>query len=141
MNRALPIHLAPTGDVADRTSPLGNPKLEFLPAHREQIEAELRGMIGMWKEKEMPLDNKVRHPFSEWARTIGGILKASGFEHFLANFVRCSAGRPTTRSARRLEPAGSRPAGQVGLRSAEVGSRLAVDVGVGRAGFISGLVP
>lgn len=41
MNRSLPIHLAPSGNVADRKSPIGNPKLEFLPRNRDRIEAEL----------------------------------------------------------------------------------------------------
>src|SRR5262249_33727160 len=45
MNRALPIHLNPTGDVAQRLSPIGNPKLEYLPTHRDRIEAELHGLI------------------------------------------------------------------------------------------------
>ena len=38
MNRALPIHLDPHGDVADRESPIGNPRFEFLPSHRDEIE-------------------------------------------------------------------------------------------------------
>jgi hypothetical protein len=86
MNRALSIHLAPKGDVADRHSPIGNPKLEFLPTNREQIEAELRGMIERWKAAGRPLDREVRHPMTNWARTIGGILKVSGFNDFLANY-------------------------------------------------------
>ncbi|MBA4066676.1 MAG: hypothetical protein C0501_23815 [Isosphaera sp.] len=86
MNRALPIRLAPRGDVADRRPAIGNPKLEYLPANRGRIEAELRGMVERWREAGRPLDNEVRHPFSPWAATVGGILKASGFEHFLANY-------------------------------------------------------
>jgi len=34
LNRALPIRLAPTGDVTQRRSPIGNPKLEFLPPYQ-----------------------------------------------------------------------------------------------------------
>ena len=50
MNRALPIHLAPKGDVHEQETPIGNPKLDYLPAKQDQIEAELRGMIerGKW---------------------------------------------------------------------------------------------
>ena len=51
MNRSLSTHLIPVGDVADRQSPIGNPKHEFLPAHREQIAAEFRGMIERWKRR------------------------------------------------------------------------------------------
>jgi hypothetical protein len=86
MSRALPIHLTPRGDVARRESPIGNPKLEYLPAHRERIEAELRGMVEKWKEAGRPLDTAVRHPFTEWARTVGGILLANGFADFLGNY-------------------------------------------------------
>jgi hypothetical protein len=86
LNRALPIRLAPTGDVADRDCPIGNPKLEYLPANRDRIEAELRGMIERWKEQGRPLDKSVHHPFGPWASTIGGILEANGFSDFLTNY-------------------------------------------------------
>jgi hypothetical protein len=85
MNRGLPIRLAPVGDVAARVSPLGNPRLEFLPRNRDRIEAEVRGMIENWKHADRPLDMRVRHPASEWAKTVGGILMVAGFSGFLAN--------------------------------------------------------
>ena len=87
MNRALPIHLSPVGNVADRQSPIGNPKHEFLPAHQDQIAAELRGMIERWKRAGMPFDLDVKHPFSPWAKTVGGILKVSEFTDFLGNYA------------------------------------------------------
>lgn len=40
MNRSLPIHLAPTSDVHEKQTAIGNPKLEFLPKFGHQIEAE-----------------------------------------------------------------------------------------------------
>jgi hypothetical protein len=86
MNRALSIHLAPKGDVQSRRTPIGNPKLEFLPQNQERIEAELRGMIERWRQAGCPLDQAVRHPMTPWARTIGGILKVSGFSDFLGNY-------------------------------------------------------
>jgi hypothetical protein len=49
MNRSLPIHLRPEGDLAERTSLIGNPKLEYLPENRERIAEELRGLIERWK--------------------------------------------------------------------------------------------
>ncbi|MHB0958239.1 MAG: hypothetical protein ACYC0X_12235 [Pirellulaceae bacterium] len=85
MNRALPIHLAPVGNVEDRENAIGNPKLEFLPHNMARIEAELHGMIERWKAAGCPLDEKVRHSMTPWARTIGGILKLAGFHDFLAN--------------------------------------------------------
>ncbi|MEI8381652.1 MAG: hypothetical protein WCJ09_16100 [Planctomycetota bacterium] len=86
MNRSLPIHLAPTSDVHEKETVIGNPKLEFLPKFGRQIEAEFRGMIEKWKAAGSPLDNSVRHPMSNWAKTIGGILKVNGFTDFLANY-------------------------------------------------------
>ncbi len=86
LNRALPIHLNSLGDIAGRKSAVGNPKHEFLPANREQIAAELHGMIVRWVNAGSPLDHKVCHPFSLWAKTIGGILAESGFTDFLGNY-------------------------------------------------------
>jgi hypothetical protein len=73
-NRSLPIHLSPVGNVADRQSPIGNPRLEFLPANKHRIAAELRGMVCRWKKAGMPLDENVRHPFSQWAKIVRGDL-------------------------------------------------------------------
>jgi hypothetical protein len=87
MNRGLPVHLNPVGNVADRESPIGNPMLEYLPKNREQIEAELRGFVEKWKAAGCPLDVNVRHPFRDWSRTVGGILLANGFTDFLGNYA------------------------------------------------------
>jgi hypothetical protein len=87
MNRALPVHLTPVGNVADRPSPLGDPKDEFLPKNKDLIEAELRGAVEKWKVAGCPLDVNVRHPFRDWARTVGGILLANGFTDFLGNYT------------------------------------------------------
>ena len=62
MNRGLPIHLNPVGNVADRVSPIGNPRLEYLPANRERIAAELRGMVERWKAAGQPLDRGCAPP-------------------------------------------------------------------------------
>jgi len=86
LNRSLPIHLTPVGDVTTRTSPIGNPRYEFLPANQNHIAAELRGMIERWKHSGQPLDDTARHPFTSWAKTIGGILKANGLSDFLGNY-------------------------------------------------------
>jgi hypothetical protein len=86
MNRGLPIHLAPVGDVGNRESHIGNPKWEYLPANRARIEAEMRGLIETWKKAGCPLDLSVKHPMSSWAATVGGILKVGGFTDFLGNY-------------------------------------------------------
>ena len=102
-NRSLPIHLVPVGDIANRMSPIGNPKHEFLPAHRDRIEAELRGMIERWKDAGRPLDSSVRHPFTEWARTIGGILMVNGYTDFLGNYsLRKTVDDPVRQALARL---------------------------------------
>jgi hypothetical protein len=85
LNRSLPIHLAPRGGVQDRRTPIGNPKLEFLPKNRGRIEAELRGMIGRWRASGCPPDEGVSHSMTPWAKAVGGILRESGFNDFLAN--------------------------------------------------------
>jgi hypothetical protein len=89
MNRALPIHLAPVGDITDwnRQSTIGNPKHSYLPAHCDRIQAELRGMVERWKDKGRPLFKGVEHPFSDWARIGGGILEANGYPDFLGNYA------------------------------------------------------
>ncbi len=126
MNRALPIHLEPVGNIADRVSPIGNPKLEYLPTHQEQIEAEMRGLIERWKDAGRPLDMDVRHPFTEWARTIGGILKVNGFRQFLANYsVRRTSDDPRRQSLGVLGAA--RPDEWL---SAGAWAKLAVELGV-----------
>lgn len=87
LNRSMPIHLAPIGNLAARSSPIGNPKHEFLPANRARIDAEFRGMFQRWNAAGRPLDVDVRHPFIECVRVIGGILKVSGFPAFLGNYA------------------------------------------------------
>jgi hypothetical protein len=85
LNRCLAIHLDPRGSVLDRRPIIGNPKLEFIPRNRRQIESELRGMIERWRAVGCPLDETIVHSMSPWARVIGGILRHSGFMGFLAN--------------------------------------------------------
>jgi hypothetical protein len=95
LNRSISSHLVTVGDVAARQCPIGNPRHEYLPANKARIGAELRGMIVRWVKAGCPLDTNVRHPFSEWAKVVGGILAVNGFEDFLANYgVRKSVDDP-----------------------------------------------
>ncbi|MEJ7639131.1 MAG: hypothetical protein WKF75_14445 [Singulisphaera sp.] len=129
MNRGLPIHLDPVGDVAARVSPIGNPKLEYLPRNRDRIEAELRGMIERWKGEHCPLDTRVQHPFGPWAQTVGGILMVNGFSGFLGNFsMRKTADDPVRKGLGLLGAA--RPGEW--LRTAEW-ARLATNLGLAKA--------
>lgn len=87
LNRSLPIRLAPTGDVTQRMSPIGNPKLEYLPANRRDIESERWGMIDRWVRAGKPLDESVaQYPMGPWAKVIGGILLVNGLKDFLGNY-------------------------------------------------------
>ena len=85
INRASTDPSRPKGNVHEQETPIGNPKLEFLPTHRDQIEDELRGMIERWKAAGRPLDETVKHSMTPWAKTIGGILNVCGFTDFLGN--------------------------------------------------------
>ena len=87
LNRGLSIHLEPKGSITDRQSPIGNPRHQYLPRHREEIAAEVHGMIERWRAVGMPLDDSRYHPCTEWAHTIGGILMVNGVEGFLDNYA------------------------------------------------------
>lgn len=129
LNRAISIHLNPMGNIADRSSPIGNPKLEFLPANKQKIAAELRGMVERWKAAGSPLDEQARHPFGPWAKVVGGILKVNGFADFLANYgQRKTADDPIRRGLGILGSAHP----DVWLGSGEW-AKLAVDLGVEKA--------
>jgi hypothetical protein len=104
LNRSLPIRLAPSGDVTDRIAKAksvlgGDVKHEWLPAHRDQIEAELWGMIDHWIQEGKPLDQKVKHPMGPWAKTIGGILMVNSFTDFLDNYSATRAAADPIREA------------------------------------------
>lgn len=85
LNRAMVIHLEKSGDIDIRSSKIGNPRLEYLPRYKNEIAAEARGMIKRWVESGKPLAEDAVHPSGPWAKTIGGILKTSGIQGFLAN--------------------------------------------------------
>ena len=87
LNRGLPIHLEPKGSITDRESPIGNPRQQYLPRYREEIAAEVHGMIERWRAVGMPLDESRYHPCTEWAHVIGGILMVNGVEGFLDNYA------------------------------------------------------
>src|SRR5262249_50269238 len=55
LNRSLPVHLAPKGNIADRCPDIGNPKHVFLPRNRDRIVGELVGMVERWKKAKRPL--------------------------------------------------------------------------------------
>jgi hypothetical protein len=104
LNRSLPIRLNPTGDISERIARAksqlgGDIKHEWLPAHRDEIDAELWGMSDKWLTAGKPLDKAVRHPMGPWAQTIGGILGLNGFKDFLSNYNATRAAADPIREA------------------------------------------
>ncbi len=104
LNRSLPIRLNPTGDLQERIAKSketlgGDVKHDWLPAHREQIQAELWGMIDRWVEAGKPPDTNVKHPMGPWAQVVGGILMVSGFTEFLENYNSAKATADPIREA------------------------------------------
>ncbi len=89
LNRSLLSHLTPKGDVTEthRNCPIGDP-MEYLDKNREQLDAELRGMIERWKKAGKPLlpDAPEGHRMVDCTRTLGGILQVNGFKDFLGNY-------------------------------------------------------
>lgn len=131
MNRSLPIHLDPVGNVADRQPSIGNPKLEFLPTHWEEIAAEVRGMVERWKAAGMRPDEDIRHPFSLWAKTVGGILKANGFHDFLANYgQRKTADDPVRKALGILGVESAKAPATMGLERPEVWAQRIAALGL-----------
>lgn len=129
-NRSLPIRLEAVGNVEDRVSPIGNPRLEYLPANRDLIDAELNGMIERWKAEGQPLAKNVRHPFTQWAQTIGGILEVNGFADFLTNFSYRKSADDPLRKALGLLGAAAVAQGNDAWRTPAEWARLAVSTGL-----------
>ena len=78
------------------------------------------------RREHCPLDTRVRHPFSRWAQTVGGILMVNGFSGFLGNYsMRKTADDPVRQGLGLLGVA--RPGEW--LRSAEW-ARLATNLGL-----------
>lgn len=125
LNRSLWIHLAPKGDIHQRKSPIGDPKLEYLPQHQQQMEAELHGLIARWRAAGCPLNEEAYHPMILWSRTIGGILRFDGYNGFLANYRQAAQQIDPHRRAVALLGA-AKPG--VPMRAAEW-AQLAVDEG------------
>lgn len=89
LNRSILSHLTPKGDVTEthRNCPIGDP-MEYLDKYREQLDAELRGMVEKWKKAGKPLlpDAPEGHRMVDCTRTLGGILQVNGFRDFLGNY-------------------------------------------------------
>ncbi len=98
-NRCLPITLQCDGDPMARETTIGNPRYDFLAKHRYHMHAEILGMIHRWVAAGKKLDPSVMHPMATWARTVGGILRESGYTDFLQNYDTVRKGVDALREA------------------------------------------
>ena len=104
LNRSLPVRLNPTGDLQERIAKTkealgGDVKHDWLPAHRDKIQAEVWGMIDRWVKAGKPLNTEVKHPMGPWSQVVGGILMVNGFDHFLENYNAAKAKADPLREA------------------------------------------
>lgn len=85
VTRSVIINLYYEGDPRKRSFSIPDLKA-FARQHREDLLAELLGMVERWKLAGMPLsDVSSRFVAQGWAPIIGGILQVCGEEDFLAN--------------------------------------------------------
>lgn len=85
--RSIPINLEQTSDVRDIS--FSTPNLEaFVIDHRNELIAELAGMVDSWLDGGRWLPEKpARHSVSQtWATTIDAILQVNGYRGFMENF-------------------------------------------------------
>lgn len=84
MSRGLPIRLSYEGPPEKRTF-AGPDPIEYAGEHRVELLGELTGMVVRWVQAGRPEGTR-SHRLHKWARAIGGILQANGFEGFLDNY-------------------------------------------------------
>jgi hypothetical protein len=85
LNRSVRSKLSPKGNVAERVSPIGDPRWEYLPENRLSIQAELLGIVARWNSAGRQLATATKHTFKQWSQEVGGMLELAGFNSFLAN--------------------------------------------------------
>lgn len=82
-SRSIVVRLAVDGDAAARHYAAGN-ILQFALQHRNELLAELYGMVEYWSSQGRSRVDTV-HRFQDCTQVVGGILHACGFPEFLAN--------------------------------------------------------
>ncbi|MGE0171195.1 MAG: hypothetical protein AB7T49_00335 [Oligoflexales bacterium] len=92
ITRSLPVEFFLDESVDPSAYRFGNDLiLEHVAANRFRILQELCGMVELWKAKGFPhYEGPFR--FREWAKEVGGIVVANGFNEFLQNLESASAG-------------------------------------------------
>jgi hypothetical protein len=84
MSRGLPIRLSYEGPPEKRTF-AGPDPIEYAREHRVELLGELAGMVVRWSQAGRPEGTR-SHRLHRWAKLIGGILEANGFDGFLTNY-------------------------------------------------------
>jgi len=85
-SRSVYVKLAYEGDPSKRVLPAGRDLLDYAREYRNEIVAELLGMIERWQAKECPLV-QVPCRFKQWAAMVNGILTANGITDFLSTYT------------------------------------------------------
>jgi hypothetical protein len=98
VTRSVLVALFHEGDPARRAFTIDDPE-QYAVDHRAAILGELIGMVERWKSAGSPqVQARSRFNKKGWGPIVGGILVASGFEHFLANADEAAVELDETRS-------------------------------------------
>jgi hypothetical protein len=90
VSRSVPINLFFEGDKSKRHFEIASPE-QYALDHREEIVAELLGMVTRWIAAGKKEGDRVsRFDKAGWGRIIGGILSEAGEEGFMANAAEAS---------------------------------------------------
>ena len=89
VSRGLPIRFHFDGDPSQRQFLHGSP-VQYARDHRQEILAELAGMVIRWVEQGKPA-GKIGHRFYDWARVVGGVLIANHLPEGLTNLAEAAA--------------------------------------------------
>ena len=88
VKRTIPINLQPPDDHPEDRDNFAHPDLrEYVREQRLNVLGVLLGMVEIWKARGRPSGTVRMGGFENWARVIGGVMRANGFEHWMANFT------------------------------------------------------
>lgn len=84
--RTVPILLQPRDDAPELRGDFKHPDLrDYVRRRRGQILGCLLGMVRRWEDQGRPAGDQRLGGFEEWARIVGGVMKANGFTAWLTN--------------------------------------------------------
>ena len=84
--RVVPIRLLPATEAPETRTGFKHSQLRsYVETQRERILGALLGLIAEWKRQEMSQGPSNFGGFERWASVLGGIMRAAGYEEYLAN--------------------------------------------------------